>query len=110
MKMGVGLACFPIQTRQSIMAVCTGLFAIVTTDAQRFVDQQNVCRFANTVFDEEARNRRIHVCNVREGALHGFDMRVDVFARRHVDLQPLEERRIAVEQAAERIAVQFDDF
>ena len=60
-EMRVSPSGLTVEPGQAIVAVSAGLFAIVAADAQRFVDQQDVGRFAKAVVDEELRGLRIHI-------------------------------------------------
>ena len=82
-KMRIGAPGLAIEPRQPVMAIRASLFAIVAADAQIFVDQQHICRFADTVLDKERRNRAVHIDNARKTVLLRFDEIVDVFARFH---------------------------
>ena len=82
--MRIGPACLAIETRQPIMTICAGLFAIVTSDAQILIDQQNVGCLANPVFNQEIGDVGIHVDDARETVLLGLDKGIDVLSTGHV--------------------------
>ena len=77
-KGGAGLA---IQPRYALMRFGAGLLAVVTTDAQRFVDDQDVGRLAQALVHQEVHQRarfgpHLHARLVDHAPAHIFLQRV----------------------------------
>ncbi len=108
--MGVGAPGFAIEAGQTFMAVGARLFAIVAADAEMFVDEEDVGRFADAVIDQEFCRLAIHVHDGGEAVLAAFDEGVDVLPRGHVAAGAFEEGGLGGHQPGEGVAIELDDF
>ena len=107
-KMGESPPRFPIKTRDAIMAISAGFFAIVAANTEILIDQQHVSGFADAIIDQEVGNRRIHVDHSSEAVLFGFDKGGEILALAHRRLGPRKQLRLGFKQPLKGSAFQLD--
>ena len=78
MEMGVSPPRLAVEPRKPLVAVGAGTLAIVAADAKLLVDEEDVGGFADTLLDEEAGDRAVHVDDAAEAVLAGLDEAVEL--------------------------------